>query len=46
MTEKTLVNHPSYRGWYYWIQLSGHLLNYDVGYWEYHNIEETYFYIR
>lgn len=44
MAEKTLVNHPLYRGWYYWIKLFGE--NYDVGYWEYRNVEETYFYIR
>ena len=46
MTEKTLVNHPAYRGWYYWIVQGGTVLSNDVGYWEYRNVEETYFYIR
>ena len=43
MIQKTFINHTAYRGWYYWIKYSDTILSHDVGYWEYHNHEETYF---
>jgi len=35
------INHPSYRG--YWLNYGEYG---DVGYWEYHNMENTYYYIK
>ena len=45
MTEKHFINHPLYRGYWHFSKFHS-ATSRDIGYWEYLNLKEIYFYIH